>query len=318
MVEKTEANGAHKRALEETQSALQTVAKQQRPNDCDGGAICFYCTRTERLLQYTSKILEAPYSRACLLATMRGKGGLSWELINGTGKDSHTKRKANLRNDEQSHEEIFSRSQTVVIADSVLIDSAFASTGLRALLNFFQRGGVVVVDCECGDAVVASTLNKLFGTSWSHFAVAEDDPTADDNFLCIPTEAGKGLLRHAASPEIYFGGANMMSVGEEEALYVPRPMSRLEFIVRYLEDNTGMTALAVNGQAADLDHMHDEELVGYYREALHAWKERQAVFRCTPIALYAHAGGGKLVWNGDRGLEDTRMRSVLAELVCNL
>jgi hypothetical protein len=95
-------------------------------------------------------------------------------------------------------------------------------------------------------------------------------------------------------------------------------MSRLEFIVRYLEDNTGMTALAVNGQAADLDHMHEEELVGYYREALHAWKERQAVFRCTPIALYAHAGGGKLVWNGDRGLEDTRMRSVLAELVCNL
>jgi hypothetical protein len=161
------------------------------------------------------------------------------------------------------------------------------------------------VDTEVGMFSIDQTLNQNFGCNWKLVKT--------DSLVCSPTDAGKELLGESAAPELYFGKAHLMEVGRSEALYTRKPMSRLEFMT----DIADLENPAQYGEEPDLDSIDDEYFVEDYRAALRAWEAHLRDADLTPVALHrARAGGGRLVWIGDRAQEDTGMRGVLATLMC--
>jgi len=153
---------------------------------------------------------------------------------------------------------------------------------------------------------MAEELNALFGCKWTR---AETTTTA-----CVPTETAQELLGENAVPEIHFGKAHMMNVGPGEALYIPKPISRAE----YMRDYAGMMDPTQYGEDPDLEAIDDEEFVEDFKEALEGWGRFQKTLFITPVAVHRGKHGGQLVWVGDRSQEDSRVRGVLAHLCCKL
>ena len=271
-------------------------------------AVCFLQAKAHRLLQYTCKILEEPFSLPVILA-YQNDGMLSWNLVNATGKknDEYLGLGGLSADDAKSYAEIFSKSKVVVISDlHFKKDGLFYKNGLGALVDFYKQGGVVIVDAEAGLFNVTETLNESFGCNWKLAEI--------DNFDCHPTDLGRELLGESAAPEIYFGQAHMLEVGDNEALYVPIPISRAEF----MQDHCGIVDPAQYGEEPDLDSIADAEFVDDFREALRLWERHQSKARNAPLAAHRAAHGGRLVWVGDRAQEDTAARGVLARLLHSL
>ena len=283
-------------------------------------AVCFVDTSPDRLLHYTSKILEAPFARPILLVRpgfLGSEDQMLLQIIKATGQ-AHTNYfgMAPLhfhRYDQRGHEEAFALCKSVVVSDSQLCSDQVDRALGPALINFYRKGGTVVVDCVEGVYAIGETLSRMFGCSWSLSKV--------DDYDVVPTDKGRELLKEFAQPTISLRKAHMMTVGEDEALYLPKPISRTE----YFEDYFGAPHLLEYGEEPDLDSIDDPEWLEEYRSALESW-ERHCSAASTGAAFAVHqaepaphcAAGGRLVWIGDRAQEDTRSRTVLAQLLCNL
>uniref|UniRef100_A0A6T6VYJ1 Uncharacterized protein n=1 Tax=Hemiselmis tepida TaxID=464990 RepID=A0A6T6VYJ1_9CRYP len=279
-------------------------------------AVCFFDVAPASLVHFTSKILEAPFSRPVVLANTCRETMLQWSVINPTGrKCRHLGLGGMCASDERGMREIFSKCRTVVISDSWLARDGMPTTkggGYGALFDFFNEGGTVVVYCEMGVYSIGETLGLIFGCEWSLEGV--------NHYTVAPTETGRVLLGDSAPEELYVGSAHMLKVAEGEALYIPKQatLSLAEYIREYLGD----PQLLEHGEEPDLASIDDEEWVEDWNEAVRSWKSTKK--QGTPLAVYRadpvppHGQGGKLVWVGDRAQEDTGIRSVLAHLFCKL
>ena len=165
-----------------------------------------------------------------------------------------------------------------------------------------------MVDCEEGVFAIGERLSALFGCSWRLSKV--------DDCAMVPTGRGQELLNGFVQPVIRFRNAHMMTVGDNEALYLPRPISHTE----YLEDHYGAPYLLEHGEDPDLSSIDDPEWVEEYRSAIESW-QRHCRAASTGTAVAVHQPDprrGKLVWIGDRAQEDTLIRAVVAQLLCNM
>jgi len=278
-------------------------------------AVCFYDCSPSRQLHFSSKILEEPFARPIVLVRSGFLGDedqMIWQIVKATGQADTSYFGMHAihfgRHDQAGHEEIFALCKTVVVSDGYLCSDE-ADRGLGpALVNFYRKGGTVVVDCVEGVYAIGETLSALFGCSWRLSKV--------DDCALVPTGRGRELLNEFVQPVIHLHRAHMMTVGEDEALYLPQPISRTE----YFKDYYGAPHLLEYGEDPDLNSIDDPEWLEDYRSAMDSWERHcGAASKGTPVAVHeADPQGGKLVWIGDRAQEDTRIRAVLAQLLSNI
>jgi hypothetical protein len=278
-------------------------------------AVCFYACSQRSQLHFSSKILEEPFARPIVLVHpgfFGIKDQMMWQIIKATGQTSTSyfgMRAIHFgRHDQAGHEALFELCKAVVLSDGYLCSDE-AGRGLGpALVNFYRKGGTVVVNCEEGVYRIGETLSALFGCSWKLSKI--------DDCAIVPTDRGRELLNEFVQPVISLDKAHMMTVGDNEAIYLPKPISRTE----YFQDYYGAPYLLEYGDDPDLNSIDDPEWLEEYRSAMEEWERHcSAASAGTPVAVHQpDPQGGKLVWIGDRAQEDTRIRAVLAQLLCNI
>lgn len=164
--------------------------------------------------------------------------------------------------------------------------------GKEALVEFYNKGGTVMVWCEEGIYSIGSILSQLFGCEWQLGGINNSNET------CVPTEQGKALLGPEIAKKVFARGGHMMVVPEGEGLYQNETLGLEE----YLDENYGVSLD---------DEDDDEELLDALR-AYRRYKKSNAASHL--IAVHHNESGGRLIWLGDRKQVDSNMRAIVAKL----
>jgi hypothetical protein len=195
-----------------------------------------------------------------------------------------------------SYTELFHKSHTVVISDSMFSEQSmmvdtepFLNMGLGPLQDFFEGGGRVVVVCVEGIYAIGDVLSRFFGSKWKLFQV--------DDYDCVVTERGKKLLGDGVSaPKVYLRKGHFMKTPEDEGIYgIFTPNFET-----YLVENYGADA--------------DEE---DRKDAKASWRQLGSISQSSfVIAMHNDTKSqGSLVWFGDRGMK-SELHQVFAKLIC--
>ena len=176
-----------------------------------------------------------------------------------------------------SFETIFQQSAAVVIHDSMFARESFLVEtsefwdhgGLDALVEYFRRGGKVIVQVVEGIYAIGNILSSKFGCRWKLQAI--------DSGTAIVTERGRQMLGYSVPSTVLLQGkAHFMRAPRVEALISKKVLDREEFVKQYQPDS----------------EEEEEEYISYKKG-----EEGQHV-----ICIYEGFGSeGQLIWNGDRG-----------------
>lgn len=215
-----------------------------------------------------------------------------------------TERKSPCTN--ESFVELFDQCHTVVLPDSmfvmesqVFITKSFVENGLQALQSFYQRGGVVIVQCVEGALSTVSTpLNELFGTQWKMHVLA-------DATLLEPTDLAKRLLGPFVPKDPKLDKTSFfVSCPADEGLYRVRVATREQFEKDFHAQDEIFERLGVE---------KDESMTCFNVEK--SWNDY--IDKYTDRYAVAIHGGpkGHVVWYGDRGQTDTSMAFIFCKML---
>lgn len=171
------------------------------------------------------------------------------------------------------------RSRTVVLLDRHFFNEEFMAAGLKPIVDFYKRGGVVIVCSADGIFKTPEVLNEAFGSMWKlghpkHTSIC----AVADGFLDAP-------------PELYFANGVMITAPKKEFVCVPKPP--YSSVDEFMED-----------------YGIDDPMEGAKRFA------EEFDLKYSPVVMHRDAGGGRLIWWGDRGQEHTLVRGLFASLSC--
>jgi len=273
--------------------------KEMPPED---RAVTFLNMRDEKLVKYTGKLLEPPYSVPIqLIDASANSMGLRRIIVEPPDRKYFSSCLGSLQKaNKAAYVEAFALSRTVVLADSFFFDESmmhdtdsFQTCGGReALVEFYQKGGTVMVWCEEGVYSIGDKLSQLFGCQWSLGRIN------DGSEKCVPTEQGKALLGPDVAQKVYARGGHLMVVPEGEGLYCNETMGLEE----YLAEEHGV----------EIDNDEDDDELLYALKAYRRYKKENAGSHL--IAIHQNENGGRLIWLGDRKEFDSKMRAIVAKL----
>jgi len=190
-----------------------------------------------------------------------------------------------------SFDTIFEQSATVVIHDCmfardsfiVITDEFFDHGGLDALQQYYRQGGTVMVQCVEGIYAIGDLLSKTFGCRWRLVAI--------ESSKVILTERGRQLLGEDMEEPILTLGGKVHFMQGDEGVLSKKVYTKEEFEYNCSPDS-------------------DDEDAYTYPQYLAQEQGQHA------ICIHEGPGSeGKLIWNGDRGQNDS-MKLAFSKLIC--
>lgn len=273
--------------------------KEMPPED---RAVTFFNMNDEMLVKYTGKLLEPPYSVPIqLVDTAKNSMGISRMIVEPSDRKYYSPYMGSLQGESKAaYMEAFALSRTVVISDSFFFDESMlhdtnsfqTNGGKEALVEFYNKGGTVMVWCEEGVYSIGSVLSQLFGCQWNLGGINNDNET------CVPTEQGKALLGPDIAQNVFARGGHLMVVPDGEGLYCNETLGLEE----YLTENYGI----------EIDNEEDDEELLDALRAYRRYKKNNSTSYL--IAVHQNEQGGRLIWLGDRKQGDSKMRAIVAKL----
>lgn len=308
-----------KLALSSSPSNSKTSERDRMHDKDKPHAVTFInFTSARRLLHYTSKILEPPFSNPVVLinehAASLETDTLAWEIVKGTGRD-HTDYLGVATGcyNAVEYPSVLQKSRALVMFGSGVLGNHVGNQDkVSEFIKFYRRGGTIV--SIAGDL---NRLNEIFGCQW--------EPEIGGHFHCVPTQTADALLgfdddgRPVVPAEVYIGNAKLIEVPRGEALYVPRPYAtKRQFLAQHSEvedfwyDDENEQILQDKFMEM---YPKDKDILDEFLDLEQDWYEYVPP-TATPLAIHLseETGGGAIVWVGDVLEEDTRMRSLLARL----
>ena len=210
----------------------------------------------------------------------------------------------------ETFREIFDKSHTVILPDSMFMENsrifnntlAFINHGMKALQTFYENGGTVLVQCVEGalSSTCAAQINSLFGTDWKVTVLA-------DAITLGPTTAAKRLFESPYLPEriVIKHSAFFLSCPADEGLYQVVLPTREEFEKSFKEQDKVFERLGI-----EMDKSMDcFDVEKSWNDYLEKYSNRYG------IAMHAHEKGGHVVWYGDRSQTNRKMSFVFCKLL---